>query len=174
MQTEPSLYLLLICCISKGPRHPFRILFRSHESYTTLPFTELSLRYQLICHELSHNVRKRTVGHVSPAKIRIFSGRILDSQGWKLLQPAQTVRIHRLIWVFAWCTRLNVRFLTSLRKHAYSNILKNFSPNNEYLQIKNSDILHISVQNTDCGYWRGGSNEYHNRCFFLWAEIRKK
>ena len=43
-------------------------------------------------------------------------------------------------------------------------------------QIKNSNIFHISAQNIDCGYsleppQRGGSNEYHNRCF--WAEIRK-
>ena len=41
---------------------------------------------------------------------------------------------------------------------------------------KNSDIFHISAQNIDCGYSlepprRGGSNEYHNLCF--WAEIRK-
>ena len=37
-------------------------------------------------------------------------------------------------------------------------------------QIKNSDIIHISAQNIDCGYSlepprRGGSNEYHNLCF---------
>ena len=36
--------------------------------------------------------------------------------------------------------------------------------------------FHISAQNIDCGYSlepprRGGSNEYHNLCF--WAEIRK-
>ena len=41
---------------------------------------------------------------------------------------------------------------------------------------KNSDILHISDQNTDCGYsleppCRGGSNEYTQSMF--WAEIRK-
>ena len=44
------------------------------------------------------------------------------------------------------------------------------------IQIKNSDIFHISAQNIDCGYSlepprRGGSNEYHNLCF--WAEIGK-
>ena len=37
------------------------------------------------------------------------------------------------------------------------------------IQIKNSDIFHISAQNIDCGYsleppQRGGSNEYHNLC----------
>ena len=40
----------------------------------------------------------------------------------------------------------------SLRKHAYSNILKILPPKNENFQIKNSDIFHISAQNIDCGY----------------------
>ena len=40
----------------------------------------------------------------------------------------------------------------------------------EKLQIKNSDILHISAQNIDCGYsleppLRGGSNEYPQSMF---------
>ena len=43
-------------------------------------------------------------------------------------------------------------------------------------QIKNSDIFYSSAQNIDCRYSfepprRGGSNEYHNLCF--WAEITK-
>ena len=55
--------------------------------------------------------------------------------------------------------------LLTLRKHAYSNILKILPPKNENFQIKNSDIFSISVQNIDCGYLlepprRGGSNEY--------------
>ena len=40
----------------------------------------------------------------------------------------------------------------SLRKHAYSNILKILQPKKEHFQIINSDIFHISVQNIDCGY----------------------
>ena len=53
----------------------------------------------------------------------------------------------------------------SLRKHAYSNILKILRPKKENFQIKNSDIFYISAQNIDCGYSlepprRGGSNEY--------------
>ena len=66
--------------------------------------------------------------------------------------------------------------IVTLRKHAYSNILKISPPKNENFQIKNSDIFLISAQNIDCGYslepprW-GGSNEYHNLCFL--AEIRK-
>ena len=58
----------------------------------------------------------------------------------------------------------------SLRKHVYSNILKISPPKTENLQIKNSDIFHISAQNIDCGYSlepprRGGSNEYPHSMF---------
>ena len=54
----------------------------------------------------------------------------------------------------------------SLRKHAYSDILKILQTKNENFQIKKkSDIFHISAQNIDYGYSvepprRGGSNEY--------------
>ena len=59
---------------------------------------------------------------------------------------------------------------TSLRKHAYSNILKILPPKNENFQIKRNDIFHISAQNIDCGYSlepprRGGSNEYPQSMF---------
>ena len=40
----------------------------------------------------------------------------------------------------------------SLRKHAYSNILRISPPKTENFQVKNSDIFHISAQNIDCGY----------------------
>ena len=58
----------------------------------------------------------------------------------------------------------------TLRKHAFSNILKILPPKYENFQIKNSDILHISAQNIDCGYAlepprRGGSNEYPQSMF---------
>ena len=57
-------------------------------------------------------------------------------------------------------------FRLSLRKHAYSNILKIL----QNFQMKNSDIFHISAQNIDCGYSlepprRGGSNEYPQSMF---------
>ena len=59
----------------------------------------------------------------------------------------------------------------SLRKHAYSNILKLLPPKNENFQTKNIDIFHISAQNIDCGYSlepprRGGSN-WHPQSMFL-------
>ena len=58
----------------------------------------------------------------------------------------------------------------TLRKHAYSNILKILPPKNENFQIKKSDIFHISAQNINCGYSlepprRGGSNEYPQSMF---------
>ena len=58
----------------------------------------------------------------------------------------------------------------TLRKHAYSNILRILPPKNENFQIKNSDIFQISAQNIDCGYSlepprRGGSNEYPQSMF---------
>ena len=40
----------------------------------------------------------------------------------------------------------------TLRKYAYSNILKILPSKNENFQIKTSDIFHISAQNIDCGY----------------------
>ena len=58
----------------------------------------------------------------------------------------------------------------ALRKHAYTTILNILPPKNEKIQIKNSDIFHISAQNIDCGYSlepprRGGSNEYPQSMF---------
>ena len=59
---------------------------------------------------------------------------------------------------------------TTLRKHAYSDILKILPPKHEKFQIKNSDILGISAQNLDCGYsseppWLSSSNEYPQSMF---------
>ena len=60
--------------------------------------------------------------------------------------------------------------METLRKHAYSNILKISPPKTENFRIKYSDIFHISAQNIDCGYpleppRRGGSNEYLQSMF---------
>ena len=60
--------------------------------------------------------------------------------------------------------------ILSLRKHAYSNILKISPPKTENFQIKKSDSFHNSAQNIDCGYYlepprRGGSNEYPQSMF---------
>ena len=58
----------------------------------------------------------------------------------------------------------------TLRKQAYSNILKILPPKNENFQINKSDIYHISAQFIDCGYsleppWWGGSIEYPQSMF---------
>ena len=63
------------------------------------------------------------------------------------------------------------REVLTLRKHAYSNILKNSPPKTEKFSDKNSDIFHISAQNIDCRYSsepprRGGSNEYPQSMIF--------
>ena len=64
----------------------------------------------------------------------------------------------------------------TLRKHAYSNVLKILLSKNENFQIKNSDILHFYIKNIDCGYpleppRRAVLTSTHNLWF--WAEIRK-
>ena len=61
-------------------------------------------------------------------------------------------------------------FFFTLRKHAYSNILKILQPKKGKKSDKNYDIFHISAQNIDCGYLlelpqRGGSNEYPQSMF---------
>ena len=67
---------------------------------------------------------------------------------------------------------------TSLRKHAYSNILRILLPKNENFQMKNSCTFHISAQNIEYGYLlepprRGGSNEYPQSMFLSRKEKLK-
>ena len=100
---------------------------------------------------------KCTFGCMCPVKklISVFTGRLSDSQGYKVFP----------------CEQQGL----SLRKHAYSNMLKILPPKNENFQIKTSDIFHVSAQNIDCGYsldppYWGGSNEYQQSMF--WADIR--
>ena len=62
-------------------------------------------------------------------------------------------------------------FIRTLRKHAYSNILKILPPKTESFQIKVlSDIFQISAQKIHCRYsleppHQGGSNEYSQSMF---------
>ena len=105
--------------------------------------------------------------------------------------------MRRLVWVSAGRTRNLVENAVSW----YSVIMKtrlyvcneNFTTNNWKFCDKNSDIVHISAQNIDCGFslepphgggsneytqtmllsrnpW-GGSNEYPQSMF--WAEMKK-
>ena len=71
---------------------------------------------------------------------------------------------------FHWFVICEVTVVVSLRKYAYSNILKMLPPKKWKFSDKNSDIFHISAQNIDCGYSlepprRGGSNEYPQSMF---------
>ena len=65
---------------------------------------------------------------------------------------------------------VQIRLFKTLRKHAYSNILKISPPETESFQVKILIFFHISAQNIDCGYSlepprRGGSNEYPQSMF---------
>ena len=78
-----------------------------------------------------------------------------------------------IILVFGHLNCLPYLFKNSntLRKHAYSNVLKILQPKKEKFRIKNSDIFHIPAKNIDCGYsleppQRDGSNEYPQSMFF--------
>ena len=60
--------------------------------------------------------------------------------------------------------------VNTLRKQAYSNILKILPAKKEKKSDKNSDIFHIPAENIDCGYTlepprRGGSNGYPQSMF---------
>ena len=62
-------------------------------------------------------------------------------------------------------------YFLSLRKHAYSNILKILPTKNENFQIKILIFFQISAQNISCGYSlepprRDGSTEYSQSMFF--------
>ena len=59
----------------------------------------------------------------------------------------------------------------SITKTRLFKYIENFLQKLKKIQIKNSDIFHISAQNIDCGYSlepprRGGSNEYPQSMFF--------
>ena len=59
---------------------------------------------------------------------------------------------------------------STLRKHAYSNVLKISPPKTDNFKIKKLIFFLISAQNIDCGYSlepprRGGCNEYPQSMF---------
>ena len=67
----------------------------------------------------------------------------------------------------------------TLRKRAFSKILRILLPNNKNFQMKNFGSFHISVQNIDCGYLseppqRDGSNEYPQSMFLSRNKIIKE
>ena len=66
--------------------------------------------------------------------------------------------------------------MNSITKTRLSKYIENFTTKKWKFSDINSDIIHLSAQNIDCGYSlepprRGGSNKYPQSMF--WAEIRK-
>ena len=67
--------------------------------------------------------------------------------------------------IYDWCNTALQYLVRNITKTYLFKYTENFTnKKNENFQIKNSDILHISAQNIDCGYsleppQRGGSNE---------------
>ena len=66
--------------------------------------------------------------------------------------PFARVASHKSVSVPFTVNILKFRTL-SLRKYAYSNILRILPSKNENFQIKHSDIYHIPAQNIDCGWF---------------------
>ena len=86
---------------------------------------------------------------------------------------------HQPLSVGLWCFSVR-RKTDTLRKHAYSNVLKmywKFHYQKKWkFSNKNSGIFHISTQNIDCGHslelpQRGDPNKYTQSIF--WVKIRK-
>ena len=95
-----------------------------------------------------------------------------DRCGHRIISSYQGILVIRVPVIEVLLYVIQSIFIVSLRKHAYSNILKISPPKkkNENFQIKNSDIFQISAHNID--YWysleppqRGGSNEYPQSMF---------
>ena len=88
--------------------------------------------------------------------IRAFTGHSMGSQGSKPSSGGQR-RLISFYWVHA-------KFCRTLRKPAYSNLLKISPPNTESFPIKILIFFIFLLKNIDCGYSlesprRGGSNE---------------
>ena len=71
---------------------------------------------------------------------------------WVLITSASSALI--LVEKAPYLELLSIYLLSHITKTClYSNILKILHQKNKNFQIKISDIIHISAQNIDCGYW---------------------
>ena len=108
----------------------------------------------LSMHTVSHQV------HPSPLYTQLKQGSKCTN-GMKFSRPERGLNPRPS----ACKTRAQITRPSTLRKHAYSNIVKILPAKHE-----NSDILQVSAQNIDCGYslespqW-GSSNEYPQSMF---------
>ena len=88
------------------------------------------------------------------------------------VHPLDKIKSIRSCYIVIWITASEKvpSNMCNITKTCLSNILKILPPKNENFQIKNSDILHISAQNIDCGYTLepaqlGDSNAYPQSIF---------
>ena len=142
--------------------------------------------YSMVCTDKGYRNRRPNETEDKRKKalqLTVFSGvGVVGKREWGCHHQPMSTQKSRFRLVLTKYITLNRFFITksvyhpltcvniSLRKHAYSNILKISPPKTEFFQIKNSDIFHISVQNINCGYsleppQRGGSNEYSQSMF---------
>ena len=71
---------------------------------------------------------------------------------WVLITSASSALI--LVEKAPYLELLSIYLLSHITKTClYSNILKILHQKNKTFPIKISDIIHISAQNIDCGYW---------------------
>ena len=115
-----------------------------------------------------YSVRVRGGGYLLKASCQGTSYDYLQySVPGEIKKKKKNVNTFRLKKSFIWSYGDILLTCPSLRKHAYSNILKNSPPKNENFQMKNSGSFHISAQNINCGNrLAGGSNEYPQSMFF--------
>ena len=84
--------------------------------------------------------------------------------------PAETALCHNC-WRDKYTWRTTLEKSCAIMKTRLFKYIENFTTKNWKFSDKNSDIFHISPQNTDCGYsleppcW-GSSNEYPQSMFF--------
>ena len=79
----------------------------------------------------------------------LLSGKNEKNKNKKIKKIIHRFIARRVLKIKKWSV---LKVFMSLRKQAYSNLLKISPIKTESFQIKNSDIFHISAQNIDCGY----------------------
>ena len=114
----------------------------------------IRLPYPKICLEAYEAIREKTY---------LLACAPNEDSNWPA-HPCSLIRIF-IVHTKKLCIIGYPKCAKSLRKHAYSNILKILQPKKWKFSDKNPDIFYISAQNIDCGYSlepprRGGSNEY--------------
>ena len=115
---------------------------------------------------MENNEKCKHPSHLSRMSGSLFLHIIYDSN--RPIEP-ESLMVSALYRSMGW------RFTASLRKHAYSNILKILPSKTESFQKKNLIFSYFWTKHRLCVFLepprRGGSNGYQQSTF--WAEIRK-